>query len=276
MDTIGIPVAFVIISAILLWFVIGSKGNWLLKAVVIAATLCFSLGMWNSVEGLQGWPTKEPLPAKFLLHWAVIEEGNKQTDTPGNIYLWVEDMADKNENPNWFSFLPKQMTDKPRVYKVPYSRAVHEQLQKAMEGMKKGKRFVGENKNGKIGNGEGEGKDGKGEGGKGKGKGYDKPGQGKKGPGGEFDFSQEQDIVFHELPPAKLPPKDEEDFEQQQQNNPFSPDAKLPDDRSLTPTQPPPFVAPPVIAPPVIAPPVIAPPVISPPVLPPPNDPVTP
>ena len=276
MDTIGIPVAFVIISAILLWFVIGSKGNWLLKAVVIAATLCFSLGMWNSIEGLQGWPTKEPLPAKFLLHWAVIEEGNKQTDTPGNIYLWVEDLADKKETTNWFSFLPKEMTDKPRVYKIPYSRDVHEQLQKAMEGMKKGKRFVGENKGGKLGQeGEGEGKDGKnGQGGKGKGKGYDKPGQGKQGPGGEFDFSQEQDIVFHELPPAKLPPKNDEDFEQEQPNNPFAPGITPPP--PVAPA-PPPFElmppSPPVVSPPVVSPPVISPPVISPPVISPPSTP---
>ena len=221
MDTVGIPIAFVIISAILLWFIIGSKGNWLLKAVVIAVTLCFSLGVWNSVAGLQGWPTKEPLPAKFLLHWAVVEEGNKQTDTPGNIYLWVEDIGDKKKN-NVFSFLPKEMTDKPRVYKIPYDRNTHEQLQKALEGMKKGKRFVGENKGqGKFGEaGEGKNKGGKpGQNNNGKSKGYEKQGKGMNG-NGEFDFSQEQDLVFHELPPALLPQKNE--AEDNEQPNPFA------------------------------------------------------
>lgn len=226
METIGIPIAFTIISAILLWFIIGAKGNWLLKAVVIAATLCFSLAMWNSLEGIQGWPTKDELPAKFLLHWAVIEEGNKETGDPGTISLWVEDIGDQPQNDNWFSFLPKETTNGPRVYRIPYNRNTHEQLQKALEGIKKGKRFVGENKGKGIGDAsegeEGEGKDGQG---KGKGKpGYEKDGQGKGQGDGEFDFSQQQDIIFHELPPALLPPKNEEG-NNTQMNNPFAPDA---------------------------------------------------
>ena len=222
METVGIPIAFVVISSILLWFVIGSKGNWFVKVCVIAATLLFSLVIWNSLEGIQGWPTKDELPAKFLLHWAVVVEDNKDTKEPGAIYLWVKDVEEK-ENANWFSILPKDITKSPRVYKIPYSRKTHEQLQKAIEGIKKGKRYVGENKGkGEIGE-EGEGKEGKGKGKDGKGKdGYPKDGKGKDG-NGEFDFSQEQDLIFHELPPSLLPPKEPE--ETTQLNDPFAPGA---------------------------------------------------
>lgn len=221
METVGIPIAFAIMSAILLWFIIGAKGNWLLKAFVIAITLCFSLAMWNSLEGIQGFPTKDELPSKFLLHWAVVEEGNKENKDPGSIFLWIKNIGEK-ENDS-LNLLPKNGDYGPRVYKIPYSRKTHEQIQKALEGIKKGKRFIGENKGkGELGDA-GEGEKGKGKFGQGKaGKGSKGYPNGKKQGHGEFDFSQEQDIVFHELPPALLPPKDPE--EAPRLSNPFSPD----------------------------------------------------
>jgi hypothetical protein len=234
MNTIGIPIAFILLSSVLLWFVIGSKGNWFIKACAIALTLSFSLVLWNSLTSLEGWPAEQQLPEKFVLHWAVIREGSKENKEDGQIYLWIKNLKETGKD---FSLISnKDMENDPRVYKIPYSRKTHEQLQKALEGIKKGKTFIGENKNGQIGNadkGQGQGK-GKDAGSKGKGKGM--PGKdGRSGKGGDFSFSQEQDLVFYELPPAIIPRKIIDD----QQSDPFATPPVAP------PVTPP--VAPPVV-----------------------------
>ena len=83
---------------------------------------------------------------------------------------------------------------------------MHKNAQQLQKGIRGGGKFYGTNGKGKGGKGKG----GKGKGGKGKGQGDGPNVPGKKGEGegsGSFDFSQEQGIMFYELPPPKLPEK---------------------------------------------------------------------
>ncbi len=74
-----LTIAFILLSAIILWFVIGSKGQWHLKAVCIALTLYFSLSLSKSLHDVAGWPSGERLPDKFEIHWGLVEEPDKST-----------------------------------------------------------------------------------------------------------------------------------------------------------------------------------------------------
>ena len=81
----------------------------------------------------------------------------------------------------------------PRAYRIPYSRALHEDTQKAINLMLKGSSVGGTS-------GEGEGK-GKAAGKKGK-------GNGKDGDGGGRSLTNNGGIEFHQLPPPSLPDKE--------------------------------------------------------------------
>jgi hypothetical protein len=204
-DTFGIPLAFVIIAALTLWIVIGSKGWWWLKALVVAGAVLFSITLWHSLSALQGWPTNEELPEKFEIKWLVVEEPNKKTGFEGAIYVWAKDLSPKEERNDGVLILhSKKKSDEPRLYIMPYSRKMHEQAEGIKKQIASGKPFYGEMLKGK-GKGEGKGK-GKGEG-KGKGKGKGPKGEGKGEGQGDGDLSNEQDPIFHELPPAVLPEK---------------------------------------------------------------------
>lgn len=195
-NSVGIPLTFVIIISISLWFIILGKGYWYIKAFVVALTLYFSLGMWASLSNLSGWPSDSSLPEEFVLHWALVKEPSKtDINQNGCILIWAsqnseEDIVDNRP----ISIVKKPSASTPRVYKLPYSENMHEKLAKAMKQIAQGKGVMGK----KSGDGDGEAgdKEGTKKGGqKGKGKGY----------GG---YSQEQDFIFYDLPPAKLPEKD--------------------------------------------------------------------
>jgi hypothetical protein len=211
-DAVGLTMMFVIFSTLLLWIVIGAKGWWLLKLPVIAATLYFGIAVWYSVDSYLGWPSTQYPPRQFQLHWALVNEPAKGGNDPGGIYLWLSKMKHEDDKKiektweKWFTWLGyEQDTQSPRVYIVPYSRPLHEQMQKAQEMLKKGRKIIGEfvpGEPGQVGE-EGDGK-GKGKGGKGKGNGKGKEGQ---GTGYNGDNKGLGDWNFYELPPPKFPEK---------------------------------------------------------------------
>ena len=101
----------------------------------------------------------------------------------------------------------KEKSGEPRLHRLPYSRKLHEQAQKIKQQIAKGGKFYVEMKNVDM-KGQGQGK-GKGKG-QGQGKGREGKGKGQKGDGGSL--SQEQDPIFHELPPPHFIPKDDDEI----------------------------------------------------------------
>ena len=115
---------FIILSTILLWFVIGSKGRWGAKTAAIFITLMFSLNIVRSLGNLSGWPAHEKLPEKFLVHWVMVEEPNKASDEDGDIYLWVNNL--EKEDKELWKFFEYDHNIEPRAYRVSYSAEMHE------------------------------------------------------------------------------------------------------------------------------------------------------
>ena len=48
---------FILLGGLILWFVIGTKGDWSLKMILITMTVCFSLFLSQTMEDVRGWPT---------------------------------------------------------------------------------------------------------------------------------------------------------------------------------------------------------------------------
>ena len=193
----SISLGFVVIAFLVLWFIIGAKGNWLVKASIILASMYFCLSVGFSIKDYMGWPTNDPLPKKFLVHWIVVEEPNVQIGTKGNIYMWVKPVENNEKiHSNFEDYLISFYDGKsrPRAHRLGYSRELHKQSQDAIMDLMQGKQIGGEN------NGEGEE-------GEGKGKTSDTDGEGKKNGTGEGSLTRNGGITFYELPPTKLPEK---------------------------------------------------------------------
>ena len=199
MDTFGIPAAFVLVAALALWVVIGSKGWWLLKIGVVTISVFFSVVLWNSLSTLQGWPTKETLPPKFEIKWIDVEEPNKKTGDKGRIHIWIKNMTKEYDPQHGMVLHNKGKGQDPRFHELPYSREGHEQASGIKKKIADGQKVYAEMGKNKAGE-KGEGKD------KGKGK------SGKKGKGEQNgnggSLSQEQEPMFHELPPPYFIPKE--------------------------------------------------------------------
>ena len=192
--------AFLLITGLLLWFIIGSKGNWAAKVLVIACSLFFCLSVGFSLENLIGWASTQIVPEKFRVHWLIIVEPDKKLNKPGAIYIWLQDS--KKRKISFIESMYNINITEPRVHKIPYTKGQHEQANQALEMIMGGKE-VGGTRAGvgqKPGDGEGEG-DGK------EGEPGPNNGEGQSGEGSGGSFSGFSGIIFHELPPTKLPEK---------------------------------------------------------------------
>lgn len=199
-----IPIAFLIIASLVGWFIIGTKGNWFLKAFCTSASLYFVLSIAYTLPALYGWPSDDPLPNKFEIYYVLVKEPNKVNGDDGEIYFWVREIEDlsqdnKDEEEGISSYLIPLYEDKsgPRGYRVPYSTELHKRAEQIAKDLAEGKRMMGTN-NGKGGGKKG-GKEGEGQqtGGKGQ----------QNGNGGGGSFSNSPEISFQELPPPSLPEK---------------------------------------------------------------------
>lgn len=201
-NAVGIPLTFVVLSAIGLWMIIYSKGSWILKMAFIAVCLYFSILMWRSLSDLSGWASSSEIPQRSLIHWILVQEPSKTNKTDmGAIFLWCTEIDVENTPVNKSvsmllkPFSARKNNVEPRAYRAPYSEEAHQQAAKAMQLIMSGKPVIGE----RMGDGSGQGSA------DGERSNLNKGGKGSRN--GQGSMSQEQVFRFYELPPSKLPAK---------------------------------------------------------------------
>ena len=135
---IGLSIAFVIISAIVLWFSIRTPGQIIIKAILIPATVWYSLVLYYSVPNLMGWPISQSIPDNSQVLAIRIKEPNPTHNDPGAIYFWV-DIKPGSKSPkqtlqaqlNPKSVFSYNSKTQPRAYQMPYSRELHKAIVEA-------------------------------------------------------------------------------------------------------------------------------------------------
>jgi hypothetical protein len=110
-----------------------------LKGLLVSGVAVFYFWADSVVHDQWGWPTADPMPERFVLLAAVIDEPTKQR--AGALHVWVN--AIDNGKP----------VEKPRAYTLPYAKDVHALLEEAMKKNRQGVSQVGttEPKKGKGG-----------------------------------------------------------------------------------------------------------------------------
>jgi hypothetical protein len=135
---IGLSIAFVIISAIVLWFSIRTPGQVILKAILIPTTIWYGLALYYTVPNLVGWPVSGSIPENSQVLAIRINEPNSLYNDPGAIYFWVQEKPEPDNskpklagllNPRNISSVDSQ--NQPRAYKLPYSRKMHRAILEA-------------------------------------------------------------------------------------------------------------------------------------------------
>ena len=187
--TIALPILLLIFGGLTFWVLNESRLKWYFKAVCITTFCIFTVVFWSSIHTFLGWPALEKdVPDKVLLHWAIIKEPNKITESKGRIYLLIESGKYSAPDPLAKFFGYKKENVEPRLYGIKYNRELHERLEKQnMPKLKQGQPVLGKlTKKGEEGKGKIAGKD--------KGKKQD----------GEGSESQMQDWQFHELRPSDI------------------------------------------------------------------------
>ena len=131
----GLAVAFVIITAIFLWFFLRTPGHIIIKVVMIPLTIWYGLVLYYSAPNLMGWPTTEPIPENSQILAFRIKEPNPKHNDPGAIYFWLNTKPrseDQKPSPaNWLN--PKKVfsynsATHPRAYRLPYTRKMHKKI----------------------------------------------------------------------------------------------------------------------------------------------------
>lgn len=199
--SLGIPIVITVLVSLLLYFIIGGKGHFVLKLATIGLSTWVGFIIWNALDSYGGYPTQAPLPEKFLINWVIIQEENKQTGNPGAIFLWISALTTEKRG-----ILDYESTE-PRTHKIPYTRKAHETMEGIIKRLMNGETVIGTKKGGKgskkgqetgKGNGKGGGKSDGNEStlmNKGEGKGF-----------GSFSIS-DQGYDLGPIPPSVYPEK---------------------------------------------------------------------
>lgn len=122
------PVLFATLVAmflmvLLLLGVVYSRIHWLAKGFLITISVVASALTFYSYRAMQGWPVSDSAPEKMMLVGAFVEEPDPALATPGAIYLWYKDYRHPD----------------PRAIRLPYSKDLHRQMNKAQAAIGAGK-----------------------------------------------------------------------------------------------------------------------------------------
>lgn len=87
-----LTLAYVAVAALLLNLNLATPRRGVIKVAAIALVTALYVGAWHGHKALLGWASDEPLPERFRLHYATVEDPDKASRTPGTIYLWVSSL----------------------------------------------------------------------------------------------------------------------------------------------------------------------------------------
>ena len=149
-------IAYLIIIAASLWYVIGAKGHYIIKTLVIGFSLWYGVALYYGIPTLMGWPSTSSISGESLIISYTIKE--PEIGDKGKIYLWVRVRQEEKNMDVMRGVDPRQALNYmysacPRSYEIPYSK---EAVKALTDRKNRGKlKFVKKGKKDKKGKGNG-------------------------------------------------------------------------------------------------------------------------
>lgn len=110
-----------------------SLWKWWIKAGAVVITIAGIVVLYLIFTGVIGWASTGPMPTRFSLLATRIVEPDKLTGAPGHIYLWVEEVDDR-----------QVVISPPRAFEVPYEVEVATDVATAQSKLEGGGKVLGE------------------------------------------------------------------------------------------------------------------------------------
>jgi hypothetical protein len=129
----GAVALFLVIAVLLLSLNLASLWKWWIKAGAIVITLGGMVALYFVVTGVIGWASTGAMPARFSLLATRIVEPDKLGGTPGRIFLWVEEVDDR-----------QIVISPPRAFEVPYAVEIATDIAMAQAKLEGGGKVLGE------------------------------------------------------------------------------------------------------------------------------------
>jgi hypothetical protein len=129
----GAVALFLVLAVLLLSLNLASLWKWWIKAGAIVVTLAGLVVLYFVVTGVVGWASTGAMPARFSLLATRIVEPDKLTGAPGHIYLWVEEVDDR-----------QIVVSPPRAFEVPYKVEIATDVATAQAKLEGGGKVLGE------------------------------------------------------------------------------------------------------------------------------------
>jgi hypothetical protein len=140
------------VALLLLSMHLKSGWSWPVKASAIGLALPATFATFLAIEAQLGWPSRGVLPERFQLHAVLIDEPSASTKEGGAIFLWLtpwspetsrgESDFDRDIGLDAVILPPRR----PRAFNLPYSRALHQQVEDMQERLARGEMVVGRHK----------------------------------------------------------------------------------------------------------------------------------
>ncbi len=124
---------FLVLAILLLSLNLASLWKWWIKAGAIVVTLAGIVVLYFVFTGLAGWASNGTMPERFSLLATRIVEPDKMTGAPGHIYLWVEEVDDR-----------QIVVGPPRAFEVPYEVEIATDVATAQAKLEGGGKVLGE------------------------------------------------------------------------------------------------------------------------------------
>lgn len=124
---LGLTVAYALLGTLLLIVLVHVSIPRLAKAGLVASMTAFYAVVFFFSQSLLGWAAASAVPERFQVLWTRVVEPNLSQQSPGAIYLWVEELDERN--------IP---SGEPRAFIVPYSAALADKVSTAQAEIKKG------------------------------------------------------------------------------------------------------------------------------------------
>ncbi len=117
---------YALLGLLLLALCLYTRWSWWIKSVAILLTGGFFILSYDAMTGLLGFPTPGRLPERFLFHYAVVVQPEKNSGSKGTIYIWASELA--REGP----------VKQPRAYEMPFDKDSYNMFTEATRRNKQG------------------------------------------------------------------------------------------------------------------------------------------
>lgn len=130
---VGAVALFLVLALLLISLNLTSLWKWWIKAAAIVVTLGAVIVLYFTMTGLVGWASTGQMPQRFGLLATRIVEPDKLANLPGAIYLWIEEVDDR-----------QIVIGPPRAFEVPYKVEIATEVASAQQQIEGGGKVLGQ------------------------------------------------------------------------------------------------------------------------------------